>query len=108
MAERYGLSPETVPRVLEGVQWVDVLEALLDGPFDDYAHRPDVRRASGTRGLYNIPNVNLFLYRHYAYPLAGVTPFRLDSTHYALDPSGRDVPLYQPGADHISKWRWQP
>ena len=78
---------------------------LLDGPFDDYAHRPDVRRASGTRGLYNIPNVNLFLYRHYAYPLAGVTPFRLDPTHYALDPSGRDVPLYQPGAEARAECR---
>jgi hypothetical protein len=72
---------------------------VLDGPFDDFAHRPDVRRAGGFGGLYNIPNVNLFLFRQYAFPLAGVTPFRLDGTHFTLDPSGRDVPLFQPGIE---------
>ncbi|WP_114952491.1 hypothetical protein [Sphingosinicella terrae] len=83
---------------------------IIEGPFDDLAHRPDVRRAPGRRGLYNIPNVNLFLFRQYAFALVGVTPFRLDATHYTLDPSGRDVPLFQPGredrADCAARNEW--
>ena len=72
---------------------------VIDGPFDDFAHRPDVRNARGMRGLYNIPNVNLFLFRQYAFPLVEVTPYPLDATHFTLDPSGRDVPLFQPGVE---------
>ena len=70
---------------------------VLDGPFDDMAHLADMQRGEGLRGLYNIPNVNLFIFRQHAFPLNGVTPFQLDATHYTLDPSGRDVPLFQPG-----------
>lgn len=71
---------------------------VIGGPFEDLAYRPEFRQARGTRGRYNIPKVNLFCYRKYAYLLAGVTPFRLDSTHYTIDPSGRaNVPLFQVG-----------
>lgn len=71
---------------------------LLDGAFDDLAHRPQIRPPDAGRGrLYEIAGVNLFVYRQYAYPLSGVDPFRLDATHYTLDPSGRDVPLFQRG-----------
>jgi hypothetical protein len=70
---------------------------VLDGPFDDMSHHADMQRGKGLRGLYNIPNVNLFIFRQHAFPLNGVTPFQLDTTHYTLDPSGRDVPLFQPG-----------
>lgn len=71
---------------------------VLDGPFDDMAHRPQIRPPDAGRGrLYEIAGVNLFVYRQYAFPLSGPTPFRLDATHYTLDPSGRDVPLFQRG-----------
>ena len=71
---------------------------VAGGPFEDLAYRPEFRRGRGTRGRYNIPKVNLFCYRKYAFPLADVTPFRLDATHYTLDPSGRGhVPLFQSG-----------
>ena len=70
---------------------------VVGGPFEDVAYRPEFRPGRGTRGRYNIPKVNLHLYRKYAFPLAGVTPSRLDATHYAIDPSGRHVPLFQAG-----------
>jgi hypothetical protein len=71
---------------------------VLGGPFEDLAYRPEFRPGRGTRGRYNIPKVNLHLYRKYAFPLLGVTPFRLDATHYTIDPSGRGhVPLFQSG-----------
>jgi len=72
---------------------------VLDTAFDDFAHYADVRRGPGTRGLYNIPTVNLFLFRQQAFRLAGITPFAFDATHYTLDPSGRDAPLFQPGVE---------
>lgn len=71
---------------------------VLDGAFDDLTHRPQIRPPDAGRGrLYEIAGVNLFVYRQYGFPLTGVTPFRLDATHYTLDPSGRDVPLFQRG-----------
>lgn len=69
----------------------------LDGPHDDLSHFPDFRRHRGLSGRYGIPKVNLHLFRHYAVGLTGVTPRLIAPGHYALDPSGRDVALYQPG-----------
>lgn len=70
---------------------------VLDSAHDDLAHRPDVRRHRGRLGRYGIPKVNLHLFRQYAFPLSGVTPFRIADGLFTLDPSGRDVPLFQPG-----------
>lgn len=71
---------------------------VVGGPFEDVAYRPEFRRGRGTRGRYNIPKVNLHLYRKEAFPLIGVTPFELDATHFTIDPSGRGhVPLFQSG-----------
>lgn len=70
---------------------------VVDGPFDDVAHFPDFRRHRGLAGRYNIPKVNLHLYRQSALLLHGVTPFDFGAGRYALDPSGRDIQLFQPG-----------
>ncbi len=70
---------------------------ILDGPHDDLSHFPDFRRHRGLSGRYGIPKVNLHLFRHYAYALSAVTPRLIAAGHYTLDPSGRDVGLYQPG-----------
>nr|AWJ66043.1 hypothetical protein [uncultured bacterium] len=71
---------------------------LLDGPFDRYAHTIDVRCLRGRLGLYNVPKLNVFLYRQQAYEVVFPTPFALDDEHFAIDPSGRDVPLFRPDA----------
>lgn len=71
---------------------------VIDGPFDDLAHRVQIRPPDAGLGrLYEISGVNLFVFRQYSFALGGVTPFQLDATHYTLDPSGRDVPLFQRG-----------
>ncbi len=70
---------------------------VLDGPHDDLSHFPDVRRHRGLSGRYGIPKVNLHLFRQYAFPLSGVTPRLIDDELYTLDPSGRDVALFQVG-----------
>jgi hypothetical protein len=68
---------------------------LAGGPFDEFAHHPDLRRQRGTDGIYNIPKVAFHLYRLTAYPVAGVTPFPGPNNQtFTFDPSGRDVPLF--------------
>lgn len=77
----------------------------VDGPFDQYAHLADLRatpvRMGGAmrspRGLWNIPKLNVHLYRQKAYPLVLVTPYRLDDRRFTIDPSGRDRALFARG-----------
>ena len=71
---------------------------VVDGPFDDLAHLPDMRRKRGLKGRYNIPKVNLHLFRQDAFLLRGVTPYDFGGGRWTLDPSGRDIALFQPGA----------
>lgn len=76
---------------------------IVDTAHDDLAHRPDVRRhrefvgRHGFVGKYGIAKMNLHLFRSYALPLNGVTPRRLRDDLFTIDPSGRDVPLFQVG-----------
>ena len=68
---------------------------LANGPFDEYFHRPDMRKARGTDGLYNIPKIIFFLYRLESRPLVEVTPVAGPNNRaFIFDPSGRDVPLF--------------
>jgi hypothetical protein len=75
---------------------------ILDGFHDDLAHRPDVRRHRGVLGRYGIAKQNLHLFRVYAFALHGVTPYRSSDVSFTLDPSGRDVPLFQVGGREIA------
>lgn len=70
---------------------------IVDGPFDEFAHTPDVRPLSGTRGRYNIPKLNFHLYRLEAFAIdLGANPGG-SGARLTFDPSGRDVPLFMPG-----------
>jgi len=70
---------------------------LVNGPFDEYARTPDFRRLSGLKGRWNIPKVNVHIFRQVALRLSRVTPLDLGNGRYVLDPSGRDVALFRPG-----------
>lgn len=72
---------------------------VLDMAHDDLSHFPDFRHHRGYSGRYGIPKVNLHIFRHYAFKLSGITPRLIEAEHYTLDPSGRDVALYQPGVN---------
>jgi len=74
---------------------------LPDSAHDEFSHYPDVRRHRGQLGRYNIPKVNLHLFRQFAFPLSRVTPFRIDDELYTLDPSGRDAALFQVGGRKV-------
>ncbi|MGJ8628236.1 MAG: hypothetical protein ACSHXB_14845 [Sulfitobacter sp.] len=78
---------------------------VVDTGFDDVAHFPDFRRLRGVSGRYNIPKVNLHLYRQQAFQLRRTTPFDFGEGRFALDPSGRDAPLFQPGQPMVDGCR---
>jgi hypothetical protein len=73
-------------------QW-EPLE-YLNTPFDTVARTVDVRRFSTGQGLYNIPNVGIFLWRLTAYPLTESSAFRLDDRRWLFSPLGNNVPLF--------------
>jgi len=73
------------------------VDGLADRAHDDLSHYPDFRRHRGLLGRYNIPKVNLHLFRQYAFPLTEVIPVEIAPQLYTLDPSGRDVGLFQVG-----------
>jgi hypothetical protein len=63
-------------------------------PFDEISHTADVRRIAGGRGLYNIPNVGIFLWRLPAYPLTLSPAVQLDDNRFLFDPLGKDTQLF--------------
>ncbi len=55
------------------------LLSLLNGPFDPFAHLADIKPAKGWRGLYNLPNLGIFLWRLRAYTVARTRPGQIFS-----------------------------
>ncbi len=67
---------------------------LLGGPFERNARTVEVRRISGTRGKYNIPNIGVFLWRLQAYPMVNVPARKSASGLYHFSSLGCDIPLF--------------
>ncbi len=81
---------------------------LADGPFDEYFHSADLRRARGTDGRYNIPKLAFHIYRIPARRLRGVVPLQGPNNRaFTFDPSGRDVYMFmrRNRADDWDAWR---
>ncbi|HEY0480556.1 MAG TPA: hypothetical protein VGD37_23730 [Kofleriaceae bacterium] len=80
---------------------------LAGGPFDEYAHTPDMRRSRGSDGRWAIRKVAFHLFRLRSLPVAGVTPFARPGGGFTFDPSGRDIPLFAPRtrAADFDDWR---
>jgi hypothetical protein len=67
----------------------------LNTPFDRIAHTVDVRHISRGLGLYNIPNIGIFLWRLFPYSLTGSPAFSMNDGHrYLFNPLGLDSPLF--------------
>ncbi|HJQ29861.1 MAG TPA: hypothetical protein VJ827_11015 [Rubrobacter sp.] len=63
-------------------------------PFDEIPHTADVRHIASGRGLHNIPNVGIFLWRLPAYPLTLSPAVQLDDNRFLFDPLGKDTQLF--------------
>jgi hypothetical protein len=66
---------------------------LVDSPFDEFYHTPDMRRDRP----YGIPKITFHLYRLNAVEVRGIDPRphgAPEGSAFTIDPSGRDVPLF--------------
>lgn len=93
--------------------WADLREdggsELADGPFEEYFHTPDMRFAKGLDGRYGITKLAFYLYRLKCYQVDDVTPFRGGAgLLFTFDPSGRDIPLFQPRNRPPGWENWHP
>ncbi|MCM6776628.1 hypothetical protein NDR87_22910 [Nocardia sp. CDC159] len=95
---------------LTDVHRVDVLDRV-DGPFDALAHTVDMRRVDSVRGqgLYNIPEIGLFVWRLRAYPITGAPAYCEDRARarFTFSILGNDTALItrperEPAATHIA------
>ena len=95
-AQNYGRLSETPPggfadlRSLRGAQ-------VLGGPFEEYSRTADFRLLRGDKGRFNIPKLNIHLYRLRPFVIANATPFAIGAADFTLDPSGRDIQLFSRG-----------
>lgn len=81
--------------------WKNLLEInrpLCNPSLSDHlAHNIDVRsinNSSRSRGLYNILNIAVFVWRLKAHCLRGSPAFRIDETRYTFSPLGNDTQLF--------------
>ena len=114
---RHGLDakPQTLAGKLSGTLpggWADLrnqhASELINGPFEEFFHTPDVRRHHGLNGHYSIPKLAFYLYRLKAYQAINTTPFSLgDGVSFSFDPSGRDIPLFSKSSlsPNWNEWR---
>ena len=62
--------------------------------FDSIMRTVDVRRIASGRGRYNIPNIELVLWRLDAFPLSRSPAVRVDAQRWRFHPLDIDQPLY--------------
>lgn len=81
---------------------------MINGPFEEFFHTPDVRQHNGINGRYSIPKLAFYLYRLNAYEAINITPFSLgDGKSFSFDPSGRDIPLFGRSRTAINWNEWR-
>jgi hypothetical protein len=107
---RHGLDGPAIPSRVTGTpegglaDLRSVRGALLAGdPFDEFHYTPETRRPRELLGLRGIQTLGFYLYRLQSVELNSVTPRRVNDMPatrdgYTFDPSGRDTPLFAPGA----------
>jgi hypothetical protein len=66
----------------------------MDGPFETQYHTIDVRSITSRRGVYNIPNIGIFIWRLQPYALTGSTAYTVDDRRYTFSPIGKDTQLF--------------
>jgi hypothetical protein len=88
------VAPKTLPvfATLDDAQWERIERS--NTPFDTMPRTVDVRRIEAGRGLYNIPNIGVFLWRLANYPVTGAPAFKVDDRRYKFDSLGKDIQLY--------------
>jgi hypothetical protein len=66
----------------------------IGSAFDTVQHTVDVRRVETNRGRFNIPNIDVFLWRLEAYSHTESPAVRLAARRYLVSPLGHAMPLF--------------
>jgi len=80
-------------RVTPDLRQIESLERLRT-PFNRLAHTADVRRIDSERGVFNIPNIAIFLWRLRRYPITTGTAKQIAPGCFTFHPLGFDTPLF--------------
>ena len=81
---------------------------LLDGPFDTIAHTADVRHIDRVRGIHNIMNVGIHVWRLQAFPISRAPAFPHGNGLFSFSQLGQDIPLFthpatEPDPSHLAE-----
>jgi phage tail-like protein len=83
--------------------WLDIRSTValerLDGPFDTSMRTAEVRRIASGRGMVNLPNIALFMWRSQLWPVSGVNAEDMGVAGVSawwFRPVGGARPLYAP------------
>ena len=81
---------------------------LLDGPFDTIAHTADVRHIDSVRGIHNIMNVGIHVWRLQAFPISRAPAFPHGNGLFSFSQLGQDIPLFthpatEPDPSHLAE-----
>ncbi len=68
--------------------------SFLNTTFDSIAHTVEVRNISSGKGLYNIPNIGIFLWRLEAFPVMNAPAFRKGDRRFCFNVVGYDTQLF--------------
>jgi hypothetical protein len=74
--------------------------------FDEFTRLADPRSQQGQMARFNFDTVHFNLFPFETYRLDRVSPLALDDTHFTLDPSGREAPLFHSASfdHHNGQW----
>jgi hypothetical protein len=72
---------------------MDALD-LVGTPFDTLARTADFRHIASRRGLYNIPNIGIFLWRLQSYHVYDSPAYDHGSGRFSFSQLGNDAPLF--------------
>lgn len=79
--------------------WQDILDVNMHlgrtGACDKIPHNLDIRSIDCQKGLYNIHNIGIFVWRLEARRLSDSPAFKVDDQRYTFSPLGNDVQLFR-------------
>ncbi|MDR4492316.1 MAG: hypothetical protein R2685_15690 [Candidatus Nitrosocosmicus sp.] len=67
---------------------------LINTPFDTLTHNIDVRAIELLEGVYNVPNIGIYLYNTISFPVDNSVAYDHGNGQFSFNPFGLDSPLF--------------
>ncbi|MGD9534378.1 MAG: hypothetical protein AB7V56_11495 [Candidatus Nitrosocosmicus sp.] len=75
---------------------------LVNTPFDTLTHNIDVREIELQEGLYNVPNLGIYLYKTISFPVDNSVAYDHGNGQFSFNPFGLDSPLFNMPSNTIT------